>query len=152
LSPNPLKQQVFNYCRQYVESRIATAKQAMDDAQQAANEEGKSSAGDKYETGRAMMQIERDKAAQQLDEAIKLQGILDHLSLDTQNEKIGLGSLVITNTKKIFISIGIGKIVVNENEFLVVGPSAPLGKALMGLKIHDELIFNKEKITIAQIL
>ncbi len=152
MKPDPLKQQVFNYCRQYVESRMATAKQSMDDAQQAANEEGKSSAGDKYETGRAMMQIERDKAAQQLDEAIKLRGILDHLSLDTQYEKIGLGSLVITNTKKIFISIGIGKVVLNENEFLVVTPSAPLGKALTGLKIGDELTFNKEKITIVQIL
>ncbi|WP_276369619.1 3-oxoacyl-ACP synthase [Chryseolinea sp. H1M3-3] len=124
----------------------------MDDAQHAANEEGKSSAGDKYETGRAMAQIERDKAAQQLNEATKLKGILDHLSLDAQHEKIGLGSLVITNKNKIFLCIGIGKVMLNENEFLVVAPGAPLGQALMGLKLNDKLVFNKEKITIVKIL
>ena len=55
----------------------------MVNAQEAANEEGKSSVGDKYETGRAMMQIERDKAAQQLDEALKLKNIIDQISIET---------------------------------------------------------------------
>ena len=45
----------------------------MANAQESANAEEKSSAGDKYETGRAMMQIERDKAAQQLNESMKLE-------------------------------------------------------------------------------
>ena len=60
----------------------------MVNAQQAANEEGKSSAGDKYETGRAMMQIERDKAAQQLDEALKLKNIIDHIPWKQEVEKL----------------------------------------------------------------
>jgi transcription elongation GreA/GreB family factor len=123
----------------------------MVNAQQAANEEGKSSAGDKYETGRAMMQIERDKAAQQLDEALKLKSITDQISIDAVSGKVILGSLVITNSKKIFVSIGMGKMMLDGEEFLVVAPSSPLGKALMGLKEHDEILFNKERFTVLQI-
>ena len=148
---NFLKQQLLEECKRYVASRIATANQSMVNAQEAANEEGKSSAGDKYETGRAMMQIERDKAAQQLDEALKLKNILDQISLEAASGKILLGSLVITNSKKIFVSIGIGKMTLDGEEFLVVAPASPLGKVLMGLKVNDEVLFNKERLTILQI-
>jgi transcription elongation GreA/GreB family factor len=151
LNLNFLKQQLLAECKRYVASRIATANQSMINAQEAANEEGKSSVGDKYETGRAMMQIERDKAAQQLDEAFKLKNIIDHISIEAGNEKVIPGSLVITNSKKIFISIGIGKVTIDGEEFLVVAPVSPLGKTLMGLKVNDEILFNKERLTILQI-
>jgi len=151
LSPDSLKHQLLTECYRYVELRVATAKQSMDNAQQAANEEGKSSAGDKYETGRAMMQIERDKAAHQLNEAIKLKNVLDQISSEGRVDKIVLGSLVITSTKKIFISIGIGKLNFAGEDFLVVAPSSPLGIALMGLKKGDQITFNKEAITIVEI-
>ena len=84
-----LKQRLVAECKRYVASRIETANQAMINAQKAANEEDKSSVGDKYETGRAMMQIERDKAAQQLDEALKLKNIIDQLPMEKESEKIG---------------------------------------------------------------
>ena len=67
------------------------------------------------------------------------------------SEKIMLGSLVITNSKKIFISIGVGKLILDDEEFLVVAPGSPLGKQLMGLKVNDETMFNKERLTILQI-
>ena len=151
MNVNFRKQQLLAECKRYVASRIATANQSMVDAQEAANEEGKSSVGDKYETGRAMMQIERDKAAQQLDEALKLKNIIDHISIEGASEKITLGSLVITNSKKIFISIGMGKVTLDGEEFLVVAPASPLGKMLMGLKVNDEIVFNKEALKILQI-
>ena len=65
---NQLKEQLWVQCQKIVEHRLATAQQAMDAAQQSANQEEKSSAGDKYETGRAMAQLERDKAATQVEE------------------------------------------------------------------------------------
>jgi len=151
LNLNFLKQELLAECKRYVASRIATANQSMIDAQEAANEEGKSSVGDKYETGRAMMQIERDKAAQQLDEAFKLKNIIDHISIEAESGNVIPGSLVITNSKKIFISIGMGKVKISGEEFLVVAPASPLGKMLMGLKVNDEILFNQERLTILQI-
>jgi hypothetical protein len=147
-----LKAEILNSCRAYVGTRVATAKQAMDDAQRAANSEGKSSAGDKYETGRAMMQIERDRAAHQMQEALQLMATLDVIDPSATADKISLGTLVITDSKRIFISIGIGKLMVSGVEYLVVAPSSPLGKAVVGLKLNDQLVFNKELITVRQIL
>jgi len=124
----------------------------MDNAQQSANEEGKSSAGDKYETGRAMMQIERDRAAHQLQEAIQLKTVLDQIKSEMAPERISFGSLVITDSKRIFISIGIGKLMVSEIEYFIVAPTSPLGKALLGLKVNDRLTFNKGVMTVREIL
>lgn len=151
MDPVATKYQLLNKCREYVDLRIATARQSMDNAQEAANGEGKSSAGDKYETGRAMMQIERDRAAEQLEEAIKLKTTIDKIIGDVKAEKVSMGSLVLTNTKNIFISIGIGKVMVNDDEFLVVAPTSPLGKTLMGLNVSDQVTFNKELIRILEI-
>lgn len=146
-----LKHDIILRCHQYVDSRIATAREAMADAQAAANEESKSSVGDKYETGRSMMQIEGEKAAHQLAEATKLKDILYHISPEKRSQKIGSGSLVITNSRKIFISIGIGKLDFNGEEILVVAPTSPLGKALMGCAINDRVAFNGESMLILDI-
>jgi hypothetical protein len=146
-----LKQRLLVACSEHVESRIDISKQSMELAQQAANEEGKSSAGDKYETGRAMMQIERDQAARQLDEALKLRNTLDQIPTHANTTTVGLGSLVITSTKKIFISIGIGKLNLDGEDFLVVAPASPLGKALMGLKQKDKIVFNNETLVIEEV-
>lgn len=147
-----IKHQLLKKCKEYVELRILTAKQTMDHAQLAANEEGKSSAGDKYETGRAMMHIERDNAAHQLEEALKLKSVVDHINPEIVHHKIMLGSLVITNAKKIFIAIGIGKMDIDKNSYLVVAPTSPLGRSLMGLTVNAQITFNKEVITIQKII
>ena len=147
-----LKHRLFAECKRHVDARIATAKQSMNDAQESANEESKSSVGDKYETGRAMMQIERDKAATQLQEALKLKHILDQIAIDTNSEKVIAGSLVVTDSKKIFISIGLGRLTIDGEQFLVVGAGSPLGKALMGLSVDDQVVFNNERLTILQVV
>jgi hypothetical protein len=152
MDTSSIKNEVLQECKNYVAKRIATSTLAMEQAQRAANEEGKSSAGDKYETGRAMMQIERDKAAQQLNEALKLKEVLDRINPELKHEKISLGSMVITSTLKIFIAIGIGKLIVAGDDYLVVAPHSPLGKSLMGLNTNDTFTFSNTSNTIVKIL
>jgi transcription elongation GreA/GreB family factor len=123
----------------------------MDDAQEAANDEQRSSAGDKYETSRAMMQIERDKAAAQLSEALRLRNTFSQILPENNSQKIVLGSLVTTKTKKIFICIGIGKLNLEGEDILVVAPTSPLGAVLMGLARNDKFNFNGELIQILNI-
>ena len=145
-----LKRALLLKCHEYVELRIATAQQAKADAQAAANEENKSSVGDKYETTRSMMHIEGEKAAHQLAEALKLKSSLDRLS-DVQSEIVVAGSLVITDVKKIFVSIGIGKVQLEGEEFLVVAPTSPLGKALMGRSPKERITFNDQSMIILEV-
>jgi hypothetical protein len=152
VDPKSLKNILLVKCREYAESRIATAQQAKDAAQAAANEESKSSVGDKYETGRSMMQIEGEKAAHQLAEALKLKNMLNRLLPDAKSEKVIVGSLVITDVRKIFISIGIGKLDVDGDEVLVVAPTSPLGKVLMGRSANDRVFFNSATMIILEIV
>lgn len=136
-----IKAKLMAVCYEYTDQRITTARIAMEQAQAAANEEGKSSAGDKYETGRAMMQIERDKAAEQLAESLKLRQALDALDIVMPSNSVRPGSLVMSTDQFIFIAIGIGKINVEGKEYLIVGPSSPLGKTLLNKSVNDTFHF-----------
>ena len=54
------KEKLRSQCIALIEERMQLAAEAMQQAQDAANAEEKSSAGDKYETGRAMNHIQKD--------------------------------------------------------------------------------------------
>ena len=146
-----LKEKLLTLCVQYVEEKIHSAAEAMRNAQEAANEEGKSSAGDKYETGRAMMQIERDNAAAQLDEALKLKKTLSVIGASDHHHAISLGSIVITKTFNAFISVGPGKLKVDGVDYFIVTPMSPLGKTLSGLNVGAEFTFNNKPNTVLEI-
>jgi transcription elongation GreA/GreB family factor len=147
-----IKHQLLQLCFDYVNQRIANAKQAMDNAQAAANEEGKSSVGDKYETGRAMAQIERDKAAQQLEEALKLKRVLDGLDASIVSDSVRLGSVVETTGSNFYLAISAGRFLIDGKEFLVVSPSSPIGKLLLNLKVGDMFRFNKKEEVLRSVI
>jgi len=152
MSDSAIKSILLSKCFEYVEQRIETSRQAMRHAQEASNSEEKSSAGDKYETGRAMAQIERDKAARQLDEALKLKATLTQIKTDRVHSKVSLGSLVFTNANRFYLSISMGKVLANDLEFLFISPSSPVGQAMLNLTENDQFSFNKKLHTIERIL
>jgi transcription elongation GreA/GreB family factor len=147
-----IKSTLFKLCIALVEERIQNAQQAIQAAQESANAEEKRSAGDKYETGRAMAQIERDKAAHQLHEAILLKNALNKVNLKPTLPQVCLGSLVMTDKNRFFIAISMGKHHVAESDYFIIAPSTPIGRLMMGLKAGDQFLFNKQLNTIKEIL
>src|SRR5271165_478188 len=93
-----LKKELYRQCLDYVQKRMEAAQEAIDEAQEASNEETKSSAGDKYETGRAMAEQEADRNRVQLNETNKLKVALNQINPNTVSDKAEPGSLVITNS------------------------------------------------------
>jgi transcription elongation GreA/GreB family factor len=150
--PDEIKKELFDHCLELVEQRIKNASLAMQAAQEAANSEEKSSAGDKYETGRAMAQLERDKAAQQLREAMLLKNTLTSITLKTSTHQVTSGSLVITDLTHFFIAISVGRLTAANDDFLVVAPATPVGRLLMGLRSGEQFTFNNRVHTIREIL
>ena len=55
-----IKQKLYNLCHAYLDNNIQNAEAVIADAREAARNETKSSAGDKYETAREMMQQDID--------------------------------------------------------------------------------------------
>jgi len=151
LAPD-IKQQLVAKCYEYIAARMANAQEAMNHAQEAANAEGKSSMGDKYETGRAMAQLEKEKALGQLNEALKMRAVLDQFKSTGPMDRVVPGSLVVTKELAIFLSIGAGKLTVAGTEFLVVAPASPLGNNVLKLKAGDSFTFNKQVQVIDRIL
>ncbi len=138
-----MKQQLLVLCQNYVQQRINTARQAMEAAQESANSEEKSSAGDKYETGRAMAQLERDRHAQLLAEARKLEGDLLRLNIDKVYETAQPGSLVTTSRGTFFISISAGKLALDGTDYFAVSPASPMATLLLGHRPGESVTFNK---------
>ncbi|GAB3499159.1 hypothetical protein GCM10027341_21880 [Spirosoma knui] len=147
-----IKASLFALCESYVEQRINTAKEAMEAAQESANAEEKSSAGDKYETGRAMAQLERDRHAQLLAEAMKLGQELGRMNVDKVYESVQPGSLVSTNRGTFFISISAGKLTLNNVLYFAISPASPIGTALAGKKAGDTVTFNNLSYQITKVL
>jgi hypothetical protein len=147
-----IKQQLHALCLAYIEERIKGANQAIKFAQDSANEETKSSSGDKYETGRAMAQLEIEKINTQLNEAKKLKQILLQLESVTANEKIQPGNLVITNHGKFYISIPAGQFTIDGEVYFAISPSSPIGQELLYLTAGDRFTFNKKELVIQKVM
>lgn len=146
-----IKETLLDEVEGLIYQKIAVFQKMMDDAQESANNETKSSAGDKFETGRAMMHLERDKNAKQLSEARKLELFLSQIKADKMFDRVAFGSVVQTDFGNYFISIAAGRIVVDEKKYFAISPQAPLAKELMQKEKGDTISFNDKPIKILDV-
>ncbi len=137
-----LKKQLHSLCLDYVQKSMAAAQLAIDEAQKASNDDTKSSAGDKYETGRAMMQQETDRNMQQLAEANKLKVALNQVSTSATPDNVENGSIVITDNGNFYIAISAGLLNIGNDSYFAVSPASPIGLKLKGKKTGEEITVN----------
>lgn len=146
-----LKRQLYDQCQAYIDRSIHTIQQALDNALNAAREETKSSVGDKYETGRAMMQIEAEKNASQLTNLQKMAQVIRGIDPEKHTSQIALGSVTITSLGSFYISISAGLLVVDNKSYFAVSPASPIGSKLMGLSAGDAFEHDKKPHTVASV-
>ncbi len=146
-----VKQHLHAHCHVYVEERINTATRAIHAAQAAANEESKSSAGDKYETGRAMAQLEIEKHSTQLAEAQKLKKTLERIGTAQSSGSIQAGSLVITNQGNFYIAIAATPIDIEGKSYFSISSFSPIAQRVLGLRTGDQFIFNGKDFMIGEV-
>ncbi|MFC0185362.1 hypothetical protein SAMN04515674_103140 [Pseudarcicella hirudinis] len=147
-----MKSEIIIQIKESIDQRMQTSREAMQAAQNSANEESKSSAGDKYETARAMGQLDRDMHARQYEQARQERVIVERLDDHIFTEKIGLGSLVKTTEIWFFIAVSTGLISVKGQQVIVVSPQSPVGQLLIGKKSGDFFTFKGKQTKIDEIL
>ena len=147
-----IKEQLYNLCVAYVQNRMQAAEDAFRAAEQASNDDTKSSAGDKYETGRAMMQQEKDRNTIQLNEAGKLMVTLNLIGTKSTSDVAETGSLVITDNGRFYLAISAGTLVVGGVSYFAVSPASPIRMKLKGLKVWDGFELNGKGYRIIQII
>ncbi|MDY8135184.1 3-oxoacyl-ACP synthase [Aquimarina sp. 2201CG5-10] len=145
-----IKEELYRHCQQFVQDRLDRIQQRIANIQESLTSETKSTAGDKHETGRAMLQLEREKSGQQLAEAQKLQKTLLKIDITSSNT-IHLGSIILTSQANYFLSISVGKLVVEQTDYYAIAAGSPIGKLLLGKKEGDHFSFNGNKILIKKV-
>ncbi len=147
-----IKKALHQRCLTLAEDRIVSLQHILKEAQQAANNETKSSAGDKHETGRAMAQLETEKLTAQLSEALNIKQNLTQINPTITNNTVVLGSVVYTNKGNFYMAASIGKVTLANEVFFAISPASPIGKLLLTKKEKESFSLNDNEYTILAVI
>lgn len=146
-----IKKSLLYQCGELIKEKIEILEKMSDSIQQDANNETKSSAGDKYETGRAMMQQERDKYENQLAKARMTRAQLFRIKPDITIGTVSFGAVIKTEIANYFIAISAGRIQVEGQSYYVISPQAPLAQSILQKQSGDTFEFNEKKVKILEV-
>jgi hypothetical protein len=142
-----MKEKLIDYVKKYLDQRIANSLSAMQAAQESANGESKSSAGDKYETSRAMGHLDREMHGRMYQQAQQERQIVERLDDTITYKKGALGALMKTSMGDFFLSVSIGQVEIEGEKMMIISPQSPIGTLLMSKGVGDSFSFRgKEAI------
>ncbi|CAN5478421.1 hypothetical protein BH09BAC6_BH09BAC6_16570 [soil metagenome] len=136
------KQKIYNHYLQVIHDKVAMLQKVLDDLKESGANETKSTAGDKHETALAMLQIEQANKRVQLQVVLTQQAALEKINLHIHADTILNGSLIKTNRGYLFMSVALGRAVVDDVAVIALSPQSPLGQKLMGLKVGETAEIN----------
>lgn len=135
------------YMKELLDERMQVAWAAMEAAQESANDQSKSSMGDKYETSRSMGQLDRNMHARQYEQIRLERTVLERISESEPYARGAIGSLLQTTAGWFFISVSLGAIKFEDETVMAVSSSSPVGLSLMGKGKGENFKFlNKEQL------
>lgn len=145
------KQHIINACKNYLEDKLQSLNTIINEVSESSNSESKSSAGDKHETSKAMMQLEIEKLGTQLKEAEGQLAEFEKINFHKNFQTIEQGSLAETNKGYFLIASSIGKITIDDKIVFVISSKSPLALKLTGSKQKDTVMFNDVSYSIISI-
>ncbi|PPK87169.1 hypothetical protein CLV84_0104 [Neolewinella xylanilytica] len=140
--PTHIKQQLHQACLADVERRIATVRNILAGIDASRESETKSSVGDKYETGRAMLHREEVQANHQLQQAMETMQELDEMEPGPGSDRVRKGSLVVTTRGRYYLAVGLGKVKLDGEVFYCISAASPIGQELLNRGVGEEIVFN----------
>lgn len=144
-----LKQQILEKCRELQIEKIKHLEEAISDAEISILQIGQIT--DMFDTQRMQMIQNRDMYAGQLKGELEQLETLHKVDLSFRPDKAGFGSVVMTDKQKVFISIGLGKIKIENEEFYAISAQVPFYKAIHDKKTGDIVSFRDQQIKILDI-
>ena len=145
------KQEVFNHCQQFLARKEQIIQTQMAQLKESLASETKSSAGDKHETGRALIQLEQEKLSQQILEVEKAKGILHRVDPKPNAGNVHLGSLVQTDRASYFLAVSCDVFKSDGTAIFCISVNAPIAKFMLGKNVGDSFVFNGAQHTIVRV-
>lgn len=147
-----IKEKLLQACKVFAIDKLKAIQENLNELNDSVNSDSKSTAGDKHETGRAMLHLEQEKAGEQLLQAQEMVLLAEKIMLHKSDTKAHLGSLVKTNRGLFFIAISAGKITIDKTDYYAVSPKAPIAQKLIGCKEGEQFKFNGLDYMISDII
>jgi len=144
-----IKTKLLEGCEKQLAETINNLKSEMEEGQKAANEYGLPK--DRYDSFRTQLLRKRDMFAKQLAKANEQLDILIQIDTTKKYSKVEFGAVIVTNKQNLFISIGLGKIPVDNNDFYAISPAVPIYKVMEGKREGEEFAFNNVAFKIEKI-
>lgn len=134
------KEKLLHLINQKLSEKVLNFEKLIDETR-ASNNDTKSSMGDKYETGREMLQQEINNLQVQLNEILKQQNFLKTISTKP-TEKAEKGSIIKTEKGLFFISISLSEVIFDGKKIICISPESPLAKAMNGKRKNELFTIN----------
>ncbi len=147
-----LPQDLFNHCKNELTKKLKVLEGRKRDLNQTLFNNHKSSAGDKHETERAMVQLEQEKLGEQIKSIEIHQQILNSIQKVEKSQSVRLGSVVLTNKANYYISIPVESCILNSKTYYCISAQSPIGSSLLGKKVGDSIQFNNQMIRIEELI
>ena len=146
-----IKSLIIKEINKSIDAKTISVQEMLQDTIDSRNNDNKSSAGDKHETSRAKIQIEIDQLTKQLDLLNRQKLHLNSIDFSKNNEKATIGSLVKTNNGTYLISIGFGKVIIENEVFYAISSASPIGRLFNNKLKGDKFIFRTINYEIVEI-
>ncbi|MES2519632.1 MAG: transcription elongation factor [Bacteroidota bacterium] len=146
-----MKSTILQYVKTYLDQRMQTSLDAMKAAQESANGESKSSAGDKYETSRAMGHLDRDMHARMYQQTLEERKLVERIDETAPFRKGALGAFLKTSMGDFFLSVSIGQVDFEGKNVMIISPQSPIGALLMGKAVDDKFSFRGKEAVIEEV-
>ncbi len=143
-----IKSQLQSIMLQQIETQMQSLETALKSIEESKRNETKSSAGDKFETGRAMMQREQDKMEAQKSQLMITKNHLRQISPYKECVHGEIGALISTDKGDYYISVGMGKLIIDGKFYYAISPDAPLSKLMINKKVGEQVSFRDRKFQI----
>ncbi len=145
------KEAIVKACLAEINTRISNTQSAIDSARESANNEQKSTAGDKHDTARSMAQLEQEKLGFQLAQHQKMLQALKQIDASITGDTVRLGSLIKCSNGLFFMSVGLGKISVQGQSVFCISRLSPLGDVLWAKTAGEQIEVQKKSIDILEV-
>ena len=144
-----IKNKILQECINQVQKSVDLAQAEMQEHQKMANDYGQPR--DRYDAFRNQMIRKRDQFAKQYQRGLDDLAILDKIDNLQSSTKAEFGAVVVTNMNKLFISISLGKLVIEGEEYFAISTKVPIFNAIEGLEKGSTFSFNGRQFQILDV-
>ena len=146
------RQDIFDSLCSELDKSLKSRRSHLYSLREALGSETKSSAGDKHETGRAMIHLEQARVLEAVNRLEAMRSKLRQYAAAVGTvQRVSPGALVETTGPWVLVGVPLGKMQLPNALVLCVGAEAPLAQQWHGAQPGDQVALGPQKLTIQAI-